>query len=307
MKNRVLSIVGVLTALTQTSPVMAFPARGPQNIADLQEPLPSDATKRTYEFMKTFGVPSYEVDYQRCDEAADEFRLYVVAYNDRLDRFLAGATEPRKLKADRTLFKRGFRRLDRRIANHMRRYDEIGAGPAYSSNTAFEEKVCTGKTAFYNLLAMREAVVAIGRIYPDMEEVAPALQSLDAAIAKIGDEEQIKRHIRSNLAAALEDVRMQPARTSNAEWEANLRQRFSRQFPDRSVIKLHLMGNWNVKRHWLTNRPIYRRLGSWIANKGPDGTCYVTTYAWRQTASAGGFNGDRFERNGEIQILCKNI
>jgi hypothetical protein len=289
------------------SSVAAFPSRGPQTIEDLQKPLPADATKRTYEFMKSFGVPSYEVDYQRCDAAAEEFRQYVLAYNDRLDRFLAGPTEPRKLKADSTLFKRGLKRMDRRIKNHLRRYDGIGAGPAYSASTAFEEKVCTGKTALYNLLAMREAVVAVRRIYPEMAEVAPVLQSINEAIAKIGDEEQIKKHIRSNLAAALEDVRMQPARASNPAWESKLRQRFSAQFPDRTFIKLNLMGNWNVKRHWLTNRPQYRRLGSWIANQSPDGTCYVTTYAWRQTASGGGYGGDRFERNGEIQILCKNI
>lgn len=288
-------------------PAGALPARGPQSIEQLQQPLPADATKRTFEFMKHFGVPSYEVDYQRCDAAAEEFRGYVRAYNDRLDRFLAGPTEPRKLSADRPRFARGLRRMDRQIANHIRRFEGIGAGPAYSTNVAFEEKVCTGKTALYNLLAMREAVVAVGRIYPDMEEVAPTLQQIDAALETIGDEDDIRAHIEGNMAAALAEVRMQPARISNASWESAMRSAFAAQNPGRSYIKQHLMGGWNVKRHWLTDRPLHRRLGSWVANRASDGRCYITTMSWRQAYAGGGYDRGRFEKTGEIQILCENI
>ena len=304
---RILTALGAGLCLTVSSQAGAFPKRGPKTIEDLQQPLPADAMKRTYEFMKHFDVPSYEVDYERCDAAAEEFRQYVIAYNDRLDRFLAGPTEPRKLKADRVLFKRGFRKVDREVANHMRQFEGIGAGPAYSTNVSFEEKVCTGKTSLYNLLALREAIVAIGRIYPDMEEVQPALATIDAAVDKIGDEDKIREHIEGNMAAALEAVRMQPARASNAAWEGRLKRQFSAKYPDRTFIKQHLMGNWVVKRHWLSGRPLYRRLSSWIANKKPDGKCYIMTFAWRQTPSGGGYSGDKFERTGEVQILCKNL
>lgn len=305
MKIIIASAIGVMTLVS--SAAVAFPSRGPKTIEQLQAPLPADATKRTYEFMKHFDVPSYELDYERCDAASEEFRQYVLAYNDRLDRFLAGPTEPRKLRADRPLYKRGFRQVDRYVANHLRRYEGIGAGPAYSANVAFEEKVCTGKTALYNILALREAVVAIGRIYPDMDEVAPALETIDTAIDQIGSEDDIRAHIEGNLAEALEAVRMKPARLSNASWEATMRQRFTSQFSDRTFIKQHLMGDWNIKRHWLTGRPLYRRLGSWIANSAPDGKCYVTSYGWRQTFNGASYSGDRFERTSEVQILCKNI
>lgn len=309
-KTGLIAGAAILTLDPIGSAANAFPSRGNVTIEELQAPLPADAMKRTYDFMKRFDVPSvYEsVDVNNCDESADSFRQYVIAYNDRLDRFLAGPTEPKKLKADRPLFQRGFRTLDSRIARSASSIENSGRGQAHVAEVSVEDKLCVARINRYNLLALREAVNAIGRIYPDMAEVAPALTKIDAAIAKVGDEDEMRAKIEANLIAALAEVRMPAASSQNPAWEASFKSWFNRNHPDRTYIKQHLArANWEVTRHWLSGAPIKRATGTRIASKKSNGKCYILSVIWRQDYNGSSYGGDQFFPAGEVEILCQNL
>ena len=99
------------------------------------------------------------------------------------------------------------------------------------------------------LVAIREGLKAIGRVYPDMAEVAPRLVQANKAIAQIGDGKAIHKFVSGNRNAALAAVKMKPALAHNPAWEKGLRDGFARLKPDEMILKLNLYSaNWYVQK-----------------------------------------------------------
>ena len=50
-----------------------------------------------------------------------------------------------------------------------------------------EADVCTAQYQRLNLMALRELLRAMARIWPDMAEIQPLLNKIEAGLARIGD------------------------------------------------------------------------------------------------------------------------
>ncbi len=308
MKKLVYGFGAGVLLLATVSPAAAFPSRGMPDKERLAEPLPTEHPKRTWEFMKTFTIPYVDIDYNNCSAANEQFRDYVRVYRARAQDLLSGKVDDRKLRADRPLFVRGVKRTSRKIRNLRADIDQLGTRTVYVSEANKEREFCLGMTALYNLFAIKEGLLVIRRLYPDMTEIEPVMEELEAVLAEVGSEEDIRSAMDRNFAETLEKVRMKPAKGSSPARKKMYRDYLARVHPDRQFIKVHLMGDgWNVYSHWLTGRPVYRTTGAWIANRKANGKCYIMTATFRQAASGGSYSGGEFRRTSEIEILCKNI
>lgn len=274
----------------------------------LGEPLPADATKRTWQFMTEFEVPEFEADLKDCDGAIERFTAYVQAYNKRVDDFFAGPVEARKIKADRGRFKYKIRPIDGRINRYIDTFDRVGTTNSLSGFHTREDDICIARNQYYNILAAKEGLAAFKRLYPDMAELDPVIALADSAMEAIGGREAIEVQVEKNRAQALSEVRMRAAVASDPQREGRFRSGFQQAFPDRTYLKQSLISRgWVVYRHWLTGRVEYSETESQIASKLPDGRCFLTTLSWTRHEAWTGKSGDRFRSMYDRQILCENL
>ena len=135
------------------------------------------------------------------------------------------------------------------------------------------------------------------------------LAKANAAIAQIGDDRALQAHVASNRNASLASVRMKPAVTRNAQWEAGLRNGFAQLKPDETILKVHLYSaNWYVHKNELTAVPEYRQIGAWVATRRADGTCWINGIDLWQNYVGGGFDSGEYKLGqAPQQILCENL
>ena len=271
-------------------------------------PLSQDPVKRTWDFTKRFGIPRFAAR-GGCTNDSAEFKQFIADYNARVDEFLAGPSDPKKLKLERGNYQRQVLGSGRDIDTYLATYAETGKRSPDGYVPPLAEDICRAKMQRYNLIAIREGLKAIGRVYPDMAEVAPMLARANAAITQIGDDRALQAHVASNRNASLASVRMKPAVTRNAQWEAGLRSGFAQLKPDETILKVHLYSaNWYVHKNELTAVPEYRQIGAWVATKRSDGTCWINGIDLWQNYVGGGFDSGEYKLGqAPQQILCENL
>lgn len=282
---------------------------GSGNEASSLKPLPSDPVKRTWDFTKSFGIPSYRAPFGDCTQAIADFQQSLANYNARVDEFLSGPTDAKKLGLERKNSLRTVTGLDRDIATYSGGYAETGKRAPDAFVPPLADDMCRAKAQLQNLIGIREGLAAIGRVYPDMAEVGPMLAKVNAAIATIGDEKTIAAMVQKNRSASLASVRMKPALSTNPTWQKWFRDYFTQAHGDQSIIKLNLYSaDWYVKKNELTSYPEYRQIGAWIAAKGSDGVCKIYSIDLFQNYIGGSFDSGRFTAvDAPQQILCENI
>lgn len=303
----------VLAQATTASRETAARERGARggsgNDAPDYKPLPADPVKRTWDFTKSFGIPAYRAPHGDCGQAIAAFQQSLASYKARVDEFLSGPTDAKKLKLERANFVRMVNSSDHDIATYLGGYQETGRRSPDAFVPPLPDDICRAQSQLQNLIAIREGLTAMGRVYPDMAEVGPMLAKAKAAIGTIGDEKAIAAYVQKNRGASLASVRMKPALSTNPTWQKWFRDYFTGTFPTQNIVKLNLYSSdWYVKKNELTSIPEYRQIGAWIAAKDVDGTCRIYSVDLFQNYIGSGFDSGRFSSDAAPQqIVCENI
>lgn len=309
MRRPTPSTAAVLAALLIASPAVAQrQPRGSTTASSAADaPDSPNPVKRTWDFTKRFGIPRF--DAQDC--AADPARLaaFLDAYNARVDRFLGGPTDPKKLGLERRNYVKQVEGTARDIAAYREAFDTTGQRSPDSYVPPLEQDICRAEAQRHQLMALVAGLSAMARVYPDMAEVAPRLGEAKAALAAMRDDAAIRRHVTANRDASLAAVRMKPPVGHNPAWEKGLREGFARLVPGETILKLHLYSaDWYVHRNALTSVPEYRQIGAWVATRRADGTCWINGVDLWQDFTGSGFDAGTYKL-GEAprQILCGNL
>lgn len=270
-------------------------------------PLSSDPVKRTWDFTKRFGIPRF--DNRDCASDTDALAVFVAEYNQRVEAFMAGPTDPKKLGLERKNYVKQVLGTERDIASYLSTFEETGKRSPDVFVPPLQNDLCRAQSQRNLLIAIREGLKAMSRVYPDMAEVAPRLAQANAAIARIGDDKAIHKAVNANRAVTLASVRMKPALTSNPAWEKGLREGFARLVPGETILKLHLYSaNWYVHKNELTSYPEYRQIGAWVATKRLDGSCWINGVdLWQNYVGTGFDSGEYKLGQAPQQILCENL
>jgi hypothetical protein len=279
--------------------------------AQTSSPAPADTVnpvKRTWDFTKRFSILKYD-GRAGCDSDQAEFDQIIIDYNNRVNAFLAGPTDAKKLNLERKNYVRQVLGAERDVAAYLSTFEETGKRGPEGYVPPVEEDLCRARTQRNSLIAVREGLKAMSRVYPDMAEVGPILAQANSAIARIGDDKAIQKFVASNRAATLATVRLKPPLTRNAEWEKGLLAGFKQLVPGESVLKLHLYSaNWYVHKNELTSYPEYRQIGAWVATKRGDGSCWINKVDLWQNYVGYGFDSGEYKIGGAPQqILCENV
>jgi hypothetical protein len=282
---------------------------GSANDVVAYKPLPGDAVKRTWDFTKTFGVPSFRAPHGDCGPGIAAFQQSLAAYGARVDEFLGGPTDPKKLKAERAGYVRMVTGLDRDIATYEGEFETAGKRGPEAFIPPLINDVCVARVQQQNLIGIQAMLKAMKRVYPDMSEVDARLAKVDAAILRIGSDANISTHVSANRAASVAMVRMKPPLSTNPTWQGWFRDWFAKANPGATIIKVNLYSaDWFVQKNAVTSIPEHRQIGAWIAAKGGDGVCRIHTVDLFQNYVGGAFQASRFTDNGAPQqILCENI
>lgn len=310
MRRANLFCAAVLAALVAVQPAIAQrqPRGGgvaaPRAVAEPDSPNP---VKRTWDFTKRFGIPRFAA--RDCVSAEAELATFLDAYNARVNRFLAGPTDPKKLGLERRNYAKQVEGTARDIAVYRETFEATGVRSPDSYVPPLEDDLCRAAAQRHALLALRAGLAAMARLYPDMAEVAPRLMEAEAALATMRDDAAIRRIVTANRDASLAKVRMKPPVGSNPAWEKGLREGFARLVPGETILKLHLYSaDWYVHRNEITSVPEYRQIGAWVATRRADGTCWINGIDLWQDFTGSGFEAGAYKL-GEAprQILCGNL
>jgi hypothetical protein len=277
---------------------------GAGTAAEADSPNP---VKRTWDFTKRFGIPRF--DPQDCAEDPARLAAFLGEYNVRVDRFLAGPTDPKKLGLERRNYVKEVDGAARDIAAYADAFAATGVRSPDSDVPPLEADLCRARAQRHALEAVRAGLAAIARVYPDMAEVAPQLAAADAALAAVGNDAALRKRVVANRTESLAKVRMKPPVGSNPAWEKGLREGFARLVPGETILKLHLYSaDWYVHRNVLTGVPEYRQIGAWVATRRADATCWITGIDLWQNFTGSGFDSGTYKLGqAPRQILCGTV
>lgn len=287
------------------SPTAAPAAAGPAGAAN-----PAN-TKRTWDFFKRLRMPRFTMPSGDCGAAAQAFGAELAAFRSYVDDGLAQPLEAKKVKSERAGALRQLASFEREADAFIADWEKTGQYSPEGSGGSLAGDLCTAQYQRQNLLALREMLTAMARIWPDLAEVQPVLQKVNAGLARMGDDKALERHVAANRRESLKLVRMKPALARNPAWEAEMRSAFAGLRPGETVLKINLYSTgWYVKRNEVTGVPEYRQYGAWVGSRRPDGTCRLYSLdAFQAYSGGGGFGASEYKldsREGR-EILCENI
>lgn len=298
----------VLTAAMVATPLCAqrTPRSGQSTTSSPPATDSSNPVKRTWDFTKRFGIPHFDNRY--CASDVQSLATFVAEYNQRVDRFLSGPSDPKKLALERKNYVKQVSGTERSIASFLGIFEDSGKRSPDGFVPSAQADICRAQAQRNSLIAIREGLKAMIRVYPDMAEVAPRLAQVNAALTKIGDDKAIQKFVSANRNSTLATVQMKPPLASNPAWEKGLRDGFARLVPGEAILKLNLYSaNWYVHKNEVTAYPEYRQIGAWVASKRADGSCWINGIDLWQNYNGGGFDSGEYKLGqAPQQILCEN-
>lgn len=277
-------------------------------LASAQRPLPPEPVKRTWDFTKRFGIINLG-GRGGCGAEAEQAKAALDASNRLLAEFLSGPADPKKLGLERKNYLAQVLGAGRSIQTYVAAFDNVGKGGPEGYVPSAEQDLCNAKGQRLSVLAVRDGLAGIARLYPDMGEAQAALAQANAALAKMGGEESAAQLVSRNRSGSLASVRLKPALSSNAQWIAGFRSAFPQLVPGQQIIKIHpYSANWYVHKNAATSYPEYRQIGAWIAARKADGTCWIHSVDLWQNYTGSGYDSGEYKRGGPPQqVLCENI
>lgn len=270
--------------------------------------LSDNPVKRTWDFTKRFGIINLG-GRGGCGAEAEQAKASIDTANRLLADFLSGPGDPKKLGLERRNYLAQVTGADRSISSYLEAFQNAGKRGPDGYVPSAEQDVCMAKGQRMSMLAIRDGLAGIARIYPDMSEIAPVLTRAQAALRSMGDDAAVAALVNRNRGGSLATVRLKPALSGNPEWIAGFRNAFPSLVQGQTILKVHpYSANWYVHKNEITSYPEYRQIGAWVAARKSDGTCWIHSIDLWQTYTGGGFGRGEYKLgSAPQQVLCENI
>lgn len=271
-------------------------------------PLPDDPVRRTWDFTRRFGIINLG-GRGGCGVEAEQARASIDAANRLLADFLAGPRDPKKLGLERRKYLAQVTGAQRSIGAYQEAFHSAGKRGPDGFVPSVEQDVCMAKGQRMSMLALRDGLTGIARLYPDMGEVRPVLANAEAALRSMGDDAAIAVAVNRNRGETLSSVRLKPALSNNPEWIAGFRNAFPSLIQGQTILKIHpYSANWFIHKNEVTSYPEYRQIGAWVAARKADGTCWIHSIDLWQNYTGSGYERGEYRPGGAPQqVLCENI
>lgn len=271
-------------------------------------PLPPEPVKRTWDFTKRFGIVKLG-GRGGCGAEAEQAQARLDASNRLLADFLSGPADPKKLGLERRNFLAQVTGAQRDIATYLANFESVGKRGGDALVPPAEQDICAAKGQRLSVLAIRDGLRGIAKVYPDMAEAGPVLAQADAALRSMGNDAALTAMVNRNRQASLAAVRLKPALSNNPEWIAGFRGAFPQLVPGQTILKVHpYSAQWYVHKNEITSYPEYRQIGAWVAARKGDGTCWIHGIDLWQNYTGSGFERGEYKLGqGPRQILCENV
>lgn len=314
MSKSIRLFIGMASVLALTSGVLAQNERndrrsgGSVPASSTAKASSDNPVKRTWDFTKRFGIINLG-GRGGCGAEADQAQADIDASNRLLSDFLAGPTDAKKLSLERKNYLRQVLGAERSIDSYLEAFNNAGQrGPA-GYVPPIEQDICLAKGQRMSMLALRDSLAGIAKIYPDMNEIGPILGRAEAALKTMGDDRKIAALVASNRGESLAAVRLKPALSTNAEWISGFRAAFPTLVPGQTILKIHpYSAAWYVHKNEFTSYPEYRQIGAWVAARKTDNTCWIYSVDLWQNYDGRGFDRGQYKLGGPPQqILCENL
>lgn len=190
---------------------------------------------------------------------------------------------------------------------------DAGAVP---EKVAEYEKSINENTSKWGLTTHRELVgmeiywSAVVKIFPNLPLPSTALQSVKAALSRLGTEAQMLAKFNKNEAEKMKNTKMPVAVTVNPALEAEFKKAFAETGWGESIVKINLLTrDWNTLYHNITGNIIGRAQEAAIAAKQKDGNCILYSFSIVQEyTGAGKYGASKRYSHGVIadKFLCEN-
>jgi hypothetical protein len=264
--------------------------------------------KRTWDFTKRFGIINLG-GRGGCGADAEDAQARIDGSNRLLADFLAGPSDPKKLGLERKKYLAQVMGAGRSIDTYVGAFQQAGQRGPDGYVPPVEQDICMAKGQRMSMVALRDGLAGIGKLYPDMAEVGPMLARAQAALKTMGDERTIAAMVNGNRSGSLASVRLKPALSDNAQWIAGFRSAFPSLVQGETILKIHpYSANWYIHKNELTSYPEYRQIGAWVAARKADGTCWIHSIDLWQDYTGSGYDSGQYKIDGAPQqILCDNI
>lgn len=314
MSKSIRLFIGMASVLALTSGVLAQNERsdrrsgGSVPASSTAKASSDNPVKRTWDFTKRFGIINLG-GRGGCGAEADQAQADIDASNRLLSDFLAGPTDAKKLGLERKNYLRQVLGAELSIDSYLEAFNNAGQrGPA-GYVPPIEQDICLAKGQRMSMLALRDSLAGIAKIYPDMNEVGPILGRAEAALKTMGDDRKIAALVASNRGESLAAVRLKPALSTNAEWISGFRAAFPTLVPGQTILKIHpYSAAWYVHKNEITSYPEYRQIGAWVAARKTDNTCWIYSVDLWQNYDGRGYDRGQYKLGGPPQqILCENL
>ncbi len=268
----------------------------------------ANPVKRTWDFTKRYGIINLG-GRGGCGVEAENALASIEMSNRLLADFLAGPSDPKKLGLERKNYLTQVMGAGRSIDSYLEGFNNAGKRSPDGYVPPLEQDICLAKGQRISVLALRDGLTGIGRLYPDMAEVAPMLSRAQAALKTMGDDRAITALVTGNRNGSLASVRLKPALSNNAEWIAGFRSAFPTLVQGAKILKIHpYSANWYIHKNEVTSYPEYRQIGAWVAVSKADGTCWIHSIDLWQNYTGDGYEAGEYKIGGAPQqVLCENV
>lgn len=235
------------------------------------------------------------VDNMEADIAKHKEKLQ--AFKDKCDQFLASNPDPAQIKEWET-----HANQDAAIVpNEVTKLEK-----SIEANTGKH-----GLVTYQDLLSLDAFWTVVCKIYPNLSAPATALQSVKAALTRLGTEAQMLAKFQKNLTEKIKNARMPAATHSDANIDAEFKKAFANMGWGETILKINLLSNdWSTLYHTVTGNIIARSYRAAIGAKQPNGNCIIYDFTIVQEhTGAGKYGASKRYEHGVFadQCLCENI
>lgn len=235
------------------------------------------------------------VDNMEADIAKHKEKLQ--AFKDKCDQFLASNPDPAQIKEWENNANQGAAV----VPNEVSKLEN-----SINANTGKH-----GLVTYQDLLSLDAFWTVVCKIYPNLSAPATALQSVKAALTRLGSEQQMLDKFQKNLAEKIKNARMPAANHINANIDAEFKKAFANTGWGETILKINLLDNdWSTLYHSVTGNIIARSYRAAIGAKQPNGNCIIYDFTIVQEHTGAGKYGvsKRYEHGVFAdQCLCENI
>lgn len=218
------------------------------------------------------------------------------AFTDKVNQFLASNPDQSIIKSKEALATQKANYVAKTVAEYEKSINE---------NTSKG-----GLTTHRELVGMDVYWSAIVKVFPNLPAPVTALQSVKAALGRLGSEAQMLAKFQKNETEKMKNTKMPVAAAVNPALEADFKKVIATMGWKESVVKINLLNqDWSTLYHSITGNIIARTQQAAVAAKKNDGNCILYTITIVQEyTGAGKYGASKHYSDGVLadKFLCEN-